>query len=221
MTAVVRKYFPAAISLEAVAGAWVRQDEAPAGSMVELSSEIAGRIRNGPVWEPTHGAGVRLAAIARPALRQEHETLCWVAGITAAAIAAEGIRSWWPDRLVNANGDELGIVNVVAMGGLGRINAVIIAARWDLDRASVDQDSFVLESIRLLDLAASDPSALLAEHAIRSRLIGTRVRASLLPRGDMRGNAAELNAAGELVLLSPTGLRQHVTIAQLQRVDPV
>ena len=224
MTAALRSY-PAAVSLEAVAAAWVRRERAEAGSVVRLSHEVAGRLRGGTMWEPRTGTGVRIAVIARPALPAEHEALCWPAAVTAAALVASGtdglIRSWWPDRLVGQSGQEYGSVNVTPILEPGRIAAVIVAARWDLDETAVDVGHFAHEVVRLLDVAGADPPALLAEHAEHSALFTQRVRATLLPRGEVRGEATELDQAGDLVLRSPSGLAQLVNVTQLNRLESI
>ncbi len=221
MTGTARQHYPVAISLEAVASAWVRQGNAEAGSIVQLSAEVVPRLRDASVWETRDGHGVRAAVIARPALRLEHEPLCWLAGLTAATLGAAGTATWWPDRLVAGDSAEAGAVNVVAIATHGRLDAVVVAGRWVLTDAQVDVERFATEVLRLLDLAAVDPGALRAEHANRSGMLGTRVRATLLPRGEVRGIATEVDADGSLVLTSPTGLAQRVTVGQVRRVTPI
>ena len=131
------------------------------------------------------------------------------------------MRSWWPDRLVGLDGVTCGDVNVIVIFELGRVAAVIAAARWDLPAAEVDIDTFALSTVRLFDLAASDPPTMLAEHAARSALLGHRVRAALLPRGDLRGEASAVHPSGDLILRSPTGLAQRLPLDQLDRVEAI
>ena len=223
-----RREYPAAVSLEAVAAAWARQEHAAAGSVVSITHEIAGRRRGGMAWESRRGAGIRVAVVARPALRPEHEPLCWPAAVTAAALAVSDpsgagkrVRSWWPDALIGPTDEECGVVNIVAIAEPGRIGAVVVTARWDLDERRIDIGRFTDETLRLLDLAAADPHALLAEHAAHSAIIERRVRAILMPRGEIRGVAAEVARNGELVLRSPSGLAQRVAVAQLSHLEPI
>lgn len=220
MTAPQRN-FEAVISLDAVAASWARQEQAAAGSIVRVNHEVAGRLRSGTIWRPKRAPGVRVAVIARPDLRPEYEPLCWPAAITAAAHATTVLRSWWPDRLVGLDGLTGGDINVVPILEPGRLAAVIVVARWDLDDDEVDVDAFARETVRLFDLVATDPPAMLAEHAAQSALLGHRVRATLLPRGDLRGEASDVNASGDLVLRSPTGLAQRVALGQLATLEAI
>lgn len=216
-----RRTFEAVISLDAVAAAWARQEHAEAGSIVRVNHEVAGRLRGGSIWRPERGPGVRAAVIARPDLRPEYEPLCWPAAITAAAQVTTELRSWWPDRLVGLDGLTAGDINVVPILEPGRLAAVIVVARWDVPDDEIDIDAFALETVRLFDLAATDPLAMLAEHAAHSALLGHRVRATLLPRGDLRGEASEVHPSGDLVLRSPTGLAQRLTLGQLAALEAV
>ena len=212
-----RQHYPVAVSLEAVAAAWVRQGNAKAGSMVQLSNEVAPRLRDASVWEPR--AGVRAAVVARPSLRVEQEPLCWVAAVTAGALACDGVSTWWPDRLLANDGADVGAMNVVTIVSHGRIDAVVVAGRWDL--AETDVERFAAEVIRLLDLVVEDPGALLAAHAAHTALFGRRVRATLLPRGELRGVATAIETEGTLLLTSPTGLTQRLAVDQLRTITPI
>ena len=52
-----------------------------------------------------------------------------------------------------------------------------------------------------------------------STLIGRRVIAHLLPKGEVRGTVAGVDPHGALELVSATGLRQRVPILGLDRVS--
>ncbi len=218
-----RRTYTTAISLEAVAAGWARQEHADGGSVVRITHEVAGRGRGGTVWMPKHGTGVRAAVIARPHLTPEQESLCWPAALTAAAnaVSSKTTRTWWPDRLLDSDGNECGAVNVLVILEPGRVDAVVVAARWDLPDVAVDIDLFAAETVRLLDLITTEPTAMLSEHTAESDLFGRRVRAGLLPRGELRGEAAAIGDDGDLMLRTPTGLVQRVMITQLNRLEEI
>ncbi len=59
-----------------------------------------------------------------------------------------------------------------------------------------------------------------ARHRTTSALMGQRVRAVLLPRGDARGVAESVDRTGALVLRSPTGMTERVAPGAVRRVEP-
>lgn len=69
-----------------------------------------------------------------------------------------------------------------------------------------------------LEALTSDPASLLASYHRRCTTIGRRVRATLLPVGEARGTAREVDRSGRLVLRSPTGMVERVPVDALGRL---
>lgn len=66
---------------------------------------------------------------------------------------------------------------------------------------------------------AESPAALLHDYAASSETLGRRVTATLLPQGEARGTAREVDGAGRLVLVSETGMIERVGVEELDRVS--
>jgi len=80
--------YPVAVSVEAMAAAWARQEQAPEGATVVAAQELAARGRRGTVWKTIPDRSLSLAVVLRPALPPAGEQLLW---ILASLAAAEGL----------------------------------------------------------------------------------------------------------------------------------
>ncbi|MHB1712107.1 MAG: biotin--[acetyl-CoA-carboxylase] ligase, partial [Acidimicrobiales bacterium] len=67
----------------------------------------------------------------------------------------------------------------------------------------------------------ADPDAVRECYHRRCATIGSRVRATLLPRGEARGTAVEVDRGGRLVLRSPTGMTERIPVDTLGRISLV
>lgn len=225
------------MSIEAMASAWARGEQAPDGAVVVLDNEISGRLRGGEPWTLGGAEGLMLAMVARPDMDPMQEALLWLPASLAAADALTSITTTdhvvlWPDRVAeSAAAERRCAVNVLVQLGPGRVEHAIFAIRIDLrgmvqdqlDRMDVDSliPSWVASARRYVDLLADDPDALLTEYADRCAQMGERVRVELLPRGDARGRVAGVDRDGFLVLESPTGMLERVAPASLRSIEIV
>lgn len=231
------RFYDVATSVEALASAWARREAAPEGAVVVASTEVSGRLRGGEPWTIGGADGLLMAMVTRPGVDPMQEALLWLpASLAAAESMAEitGIecRLRWPDRVVDtATQATWGAVNVLTQLGPGRIEHSIFSLRidkrslggrhdaWPGDEAVIER--FVQHSRRFLELLRGDAGAILDAHAERCDLLDKRVRAELLPRGEVRGRAAAIDADGFLVLESPTGMLERVPPSTLRSLEIV
>ena len=222
---------PVGISVEQLAIAWARREGAPAGSTIVVGHEVSGRMRLGIPWQPPPGTSLACATVLRPALPPEAEDALWVVALVAAA-RATGARPGWPDLLFDADGRQIGAVNLDVQLGPGRIDSAVVSLRVDVPglpgsgdgRARAPEaivDAFVHHALRAASLAEDTLSAILDEYAGCSSLIGQVVRARLLPKGDARGRATAIDTQGRLVLESPSGMLERLAPATVLRVDRI
>lgn len=223
------------MSVEALAAAWARREDAPDGAVVIARAEIAGRLRGG---EPSMIGGddaLLIAVVTRPEIDPMHEALLWLPASLAADEAlgeagANGRRLRWPDRIVRAGfAVPLCAVNVVTQLGPGRVDHSVVSLRVDkrtiagdgraLQRDDVVIERFVAEIRRHLVTLRDDPAAVLDAYAERCDLIGERVRVELMPRGEARGRVAAVDAEGFLVVESSTGMLDRVPPSTLRSLE--
>ncbi len=237
----VVRHYPVGMSVEALASAWVRQEQAPHGAVVVLDNEVSGRLRGGEPWTAGGDDGLMLAMVARPDLDPMREALLWLPASMAAADSLTAVTGreqgvLWPDRVVDrATGASWCSMNVVVQLGPGRVDHAVFSMRLDLRAGSdtgsgpsrpghdIDRDAVLdryVSSARAHLLALQDdPVALLAEYTARCQQMDRRVRVELLPRGEARGRAAAIDADGFLVLESPTGMLERVAPASLRSIE--
>lgn len=224
-------------SVEALASAWARREAAPEGAVVVVTNEVAGRLRGGEPWLIGGGDAVLMAVVTRPSLDPMQEALLWLpASLAAMESIAEATsiecRLRWPDRLVDAaTAATWGATNVITQLGPGRIEHSIFSLRidkrslrerhvaWPGDEGVVER--FVHHTQRFLELLRTDAAAVLDAYADRCDLLGERVRAELLPRGEARGRVVAVDADGFLVLESPTGMLERVAPSTLRSLEIV
>jgi len=224
-----RRRYPVAVSAEALALAWARQEDAPAGSVVVVDHEISPRGRLGRLWPHPAERTAVLAMVWRPAIASSAADLVWAAASLGLLRAVHSLGDgdepalWWPDEVHDGDGRLLGAVRAEVQLGPGRVTSAVVTGRIDLDQAGGRSREDVLVEVEgaLAAVAAvldGDPDALRAACHERSALAGRRAVAHLLPRGEVRGEVAGIDPDGGLVLRSATGLHQRVPIVGLDRV---
>lgn len=232
---------PVAISVEQLAAAWARTEDAPVGATVVVDHEISGRMRLGIPWQTKPADALACATVLRPRVLPEAESVLWVVALVAAARAV-GVRPGWPDLLFTDNGTQIGAVTLDVQLGPGTIVSAVVSLRVDFAtlltnaggssidaEPSMDEESARAEAVaafaanarRCSDLAEDRRADLLQEYAELSWLTGRRVRAKLLPKGETRGVAVTVDPLGLLVLESPTGMLERLSPVTVLRVDPV
>lgn len=222
------------MSVEALASAWARRDDAASGSVVVVDSEIAARRRLGEPWTANPEGALSLAMVLRPEIELDAQDLLWLVGTLAAAESSASlsnldIRIRWPDTLeVAETGVAVAFVNVVTQLGPGRIEHSVVSLRFslsELDLAPTDRGQLLDQAMIALDVAASllseDQQRLIDAVTDRSATIGHRVKAALLPRGEVRGKATAIDPEGRLVLETPTGMLEYVHVGGLRQITLV
>ena len=217
MTAPEVRHFAVGLSAEAVAGAWARQEQAPAGAVVHLDREIAGRLRGG-LPAPN---GPAVAVVLRPMLAADDEDRLWAAALVVAhrTMSAPRSTAGWPDSL-DVDGAPAAFVNVIAQLHGGVIDLAILTLRTPDPRHLPPADTFADESVAATAVARDGFDELAADYARCSHVVGRRVLATLLPRGETRGTATGLAADGRLRLESVTGMVELLAAAIIRRVEP-
>ena len=215
-----------ALSVEALLHQWARQSVAPAGAAVVADTEIAARCRGGIEWRTPDAVAV--SVLARPeALDPSAADVGWAAASLAAARALDACRDGhrsclWPDLVVCEPGDDLEVaVSFACTLGPGRIEFAALTVRIG-PVVPPQERSLLCDALlmHLRDLASGldDPSSILDSYRDRCSTLGQAVELRLLPHGTMRGLATDIDDAGQLVLASPTGLRERIAVASLNNV---
>lgn len=221
------------MSIEALASAWARTENAPHGSLVVVSNEISGRLRGGTPWTLTGDDALMVAMIVRPSLPPLKEALLWLAASLGTAEALEVTTGddhsiVWPDRVIAATeaseGETGGFTNVLVQLGPGRIEHSVFAVRAVRPAPDVDGDRLIdaladrlAAASRLLD---EDQLLMIETFTERCSIIDQSVRVELLPRGTARGRAVAIDPDGFLVLESPTGMLERIAPATLRSLSP-
>ena len=161
------------------------------------------------------------AVVLRPPdLRADAFDLLWLVALSSAADVL-GLRTAWPDRLVG-EGDGMDPVGGIGVAMLtGRVGYVTLRAR--LARPNPELALRFADAVTGGVSLLADPAdraELERRHAARSVVIGRRVIARLAPRGEARGEAVGVDERGALLLCSPTGMVERVTVDSVRRVDP-
>lgn len=223
------RHYPVGISVEQLASGWLRSENAPSGSTVLVDHEIGGRQRLGIPWKIPPARSIACAVVLHTTVRAEDEALLWTVALVAAARTA-GVRPGWPDLLFDSAGCVVGSVALEVHCGSGFVESAILSLR--LDGASLDATSPTSAEVRRTiaikfssavkdtgSAAERDVDNLRAEYAGMSVLVGSRVRASLLPHGEVRGVATGVSASGLLVVESATGMIEQLNPISVLRVE--
>ena len=218
------------MSVEALASAWARTENAPDGAIVVADSEISGRLRGGTPWREAGDNALIMAMVIRPSLEPLKEALLWLVASLGVAdalaeVAGAGHSVIWPDTVAREDGSVRSSVNVTIQLGPGRIEHAVIAVRTQLDGLSVTKDQLLgslgrhlLATTRLVE---SNPLALLEAFNDRCAAVNRRALVSLLPRGEARGRVTAVDADGFLVLESSTGMLERIAPASLRSLTLV
>lgn len=223
--------FPVAVSAEAQALAWARQEGAPHGAAVVVDHEVSPRGRAGRVWWAPAETTLACALVLRPALSAEEGDAVWLAGGLAVARAAEAVvgrpvATWWPDLVVDpATGQPVATVKAEVQLGPGEVRSAVVTLRFDLERLGIDaarRDDLLealLEAFEEAELG--DGAAVAAVYERRCRLVGERVKVTLRPKGETRGVASRVDGKARLVLESPTGMVERIAVDTLGDLELV
>lgn len=228
----VRRY-PVGMSVEAIAGAWARQEQAPHGSVVVLANEISGRLRGGVPWKVGEPDGLMMAMIARPEIPPMKEALLWLCTAVAVAEACDSAitagpgaalhQVGWPDAVTGPDGSRFCQTNVVVQLGPGRIEHAVLAVRADLAGLDTDADELLGALFATLEAAVdqlqSDSLATIDQFTDRCSILNQKVKVTLMPRGEARGTVAAIDHEGFLVLQSGTGMVERIAPASLRSIE--
>lgn len=227
--------FPLAISAAALALAWARQEEGPAGATVVVDREVSSLGRIGKLWSQAPENSLLCAVVLRPALAAEEADVVWLMGGSAAAEAATSVSgteagTWWPDDVVRADTVEpVATMKAEVQLGPGRVRSGVVTFRFDLEKlglGSDDRDRLLEALLAALDRVAESVEqggsrALAAAYQERCLLLGRRVKVDLLPKGTTRGTAARIDRLGRLELESSTGMVERIGIDTLRSLETV
>lgn len=229
--------FRVAVSAGAMALAWARQEQAPAGATVVAEREVYPLGRLGEPWPGRPETTLACAMILRPQLASHLADMVWLVGGMALLEGAEktsgrSLGTWWPDRVVDAeDGQTVGLVKAEVQLGPGTVRSAVVTMRVDLDRLELDRrdgDGLVDAAGSALDRAAAwldqgpdGCNEAVAAYQRRCLLLGSRVKIILLPKGETRGVARAVDGAAQLELVSATGMVERVTVDMLRRLDVV
>jgi len=233
--------YPVAVSVEAMASAWARQEQAPEGATVVAAQELAARGRRGTVWKTIPDRSLSLAVVLRPALPPAGEQLLWLLASLAAAegldkLGVAEVRLKWPDDIFVGDG-KIGVIRVQAHLGPGQIDSAVLTFRLNLSVTPDDVPDASPASVAGATGGTVEPSEvidavltalegryhggvepLLAAYRARCLTIGTRVRAELLPRGEVEGIAKAIDDQGSLEVEVHGGGIHPVTVETLRRL---
>lgn len=220
---------PVALSIDALAQQAARRDGAPAGSVIVVDREIAGRIRGGVEW--TAQNAIAVASIARPvALGAETADVAWLAAGLATADAVTELTHcatdcWWPDGIVTKDLPGVRVATgAITLLGPGRVDVAILLARIGVIAGlGGGRDAIATELASSLAAATDwldEPETLVERYRARCATLGREVRARLLPAGMLHGRAADVRSSGALVIETPTGLLESTTVASTWSVIP-
>ena len=105
--------------------------------------------------------------------------------------------------------------------GPGRVEYAALTIRVGLidvpDKRAMLTEA-LLEQLRACGSDLDSPSVVVDSYKARCATLGRAVELRLLPHGTRRGRAEDVDASGQLVLSSPTGLREQIAVAALNSV---
>lgn len=230
MTELLRRY-DVAVSADALALAWARQEEGPAGATVVVDNEISPRGRNGRLWTLPAGGTLAVAVVLRPSVPVSDADSMWLlAGLvgTAAATAVSDrpVGTWWPDQVVDAEtGGELVMAKSEVQLGPGHVRSAVITLRFDLVGLGIHLDGRPrlqdAVSDAVIEVSDLDADAAAARYTAACVLVGRDVKLTLLPRGETRGRASAIDREARLHIESRTGMVERIGIDVLSEVHVV
>lgn len=240
------RYYPFAVTTESLAVAWARQENAPEGATVVADQELSPRQRKGPPWVPFASQGLYFALVLRPGLPPEGEGLLWLMVCLGAAEglqAATGlnVQVKWPDDLF-IGGRKVGGMKVEAQLGPGEISSAVVTGRFNLNVGAAAFPDSIKEIATSLMVETGAPvqteqildailggierryddevADLLKAYSARCETLGRKVRAVLMPKGEVAGVATGIDPFGAL-LLDVGGKQVPVVIDTLRKLEPI
>lgn len=222
------------MSVEALASAWARTENAPSAAVVVAETEVSGRLRGGTPWTLGGTEALSMAVVLRPKIAPMQEALLWVAATFGAAEAITQSTTTdygivWPDRVTRSLQEPPScFVNVVVQLRPGAIDHAVVSVRADLRALRIDTiepgrtdlintiSEAVANAVALLE---HDPVPLLAAFTDKNLVTDEYVQAALLPRGAARGRAIAVDGDGFLVLESQTGMLERIAPASLRSLE--
>lgn len=228
------RHFPVAVSAGAMAGAWARQEQAPAGSTVIVDREISALGRIGKPWEAAPASTLAFAIVLRPPVPPEDADVAWLVGAVGViegteSVASRSLSAWWPDAVVDTDtGGIVAGIKVEAQLGAGEVKAAVVTVRLDLTAIGVEADGRdeLLEAVvRAFDRSTAEldegPQAAASAYERRCGLIGRRAKLRLLPKGETRGTVRHVDRGGRLQLESATGMVERISVDMLRDLEVV
>ena len=228
------RHFPVAVSAGAMAGAWARQEDAPAGSTVVVDREISPLGRMGVTWEVAPASTLAFAMVLRPPVPPEDADVAWLVAALGViggleATTDRALSAWWPDRIVETETSEVvAATKVDSQLGPGEVRAAVVTVRLDLDRLALgtDRRDEVLEAVvRATDSPAAalaeGPETAAAAYDRRCIQLGKRAKLRLLPKGETRGTVRRIDRGGRLQLESATGMVERISVDMLRELQMV
>lgn len=228
------RQFPVAVSAGAMALAWARQENAPAGATVLVDREISPLGRHGRLWTASPEATLTCAVVLRPQLPAEQGDVSWLLAALAAAEGAAAVTdktfaTWWPDAVIDPETKEaIASIKAEVQLGPGQVRIAVATVRLDLAQLGLDatrRDDLLEPVLRSFDTHTESlvdgAAAVAAAYEGRCSLIGSRVKIALLPKGETRGVASGIDRQARLELRSPTGMVERVGIDQLRSLEVV
>jgi len=226
------RLFPFALSAEALALAWARQERAPHGAAVLVDQEVSPRGFHGVIWTVPPVQTLACAVVVRPSLPPEQADLLWLATALAGATAGEEVSgvplgTLWPDAVVEvASGSVVGRIKTEVQLGPGQVRSAVCTVRLDLGALGLEPDrrDEVFDNVVavLAELCGGDVAdAAPPGYDRRCVLVGQRVKIALLPKGETRGVVKRVDRLGRLELTSATGMIEHVSIDMVRSLDVV
>jgi len=222
------RHYQAAVSAEAVALAWARQEEAPSGATVVVDNEVSPRGHAGRLWCAPATDTLSMAVVLRPEFTVEDADAAWlVAGMLArksiSATSARSVSTWWPDRVVDSDdGAELAMTKAEVQLGPGRMRFAVVTFRFDLARLGVAREDLIdaVDDARVDDSSVIDDAELVSRgYSERCALLRQKVRVLLLPKGETRGRVSGVDRSARLQIESSTGMVERIGIHSLRSLE--
>jgi biotin-(acetyl-CoA carboxylase) ligase len=222
------RHYQAAVSAEALALAWARQEEAPSGAVVVVDHEVSPRGHAGRLWSAPAADTLSMAVVVRPEFTVEDADAAWlVAGLLASkSISATStcpVATWWPDRVVDGDdGAELAMTKAEVQLGPGRMRFAVVTFRFDLARLGVAREALIeaVDDAREEDSSVIDDAELVSrKYSERCALLHQKVRLTLLPKGETRGRVSGVDRSARLHIESSTGMVERISIHSLRNLE--
>lgn len=215
------RHYPVAVTTEALALAWLRQEEAPHGALVVADTEISARTRNDDVLP----AGlVNASVVVRTDVAVDHQDIFWGVALLSALAGSRSsggeVAPHWPEDLIGRSG-RVGAVKVASQLSGGRATSAVLTFRLGIDqeRGSGRGPQILSEAMAALGpLLALPPAQLADRFRLDCGLVGRRVRIDLRPRGSSGGVGASIDERGAFGVAASSGSVSRFGVDQVRAV---